>query len=101
MAIGVELQDERGGTIARLDDPWGLVNDIVASVEDDASSAYLRCIDPYGDTVFNRLQVPLLIEELERVSAWKANTKLRDDLVRFAQRVVDEGPHLYLKFIGD
>jgi hypothetical protein len=33
---------------------------------DDAHFVSLRFIDPYGDTLFNRLQVPVVLEELDQ-----------------------------------
>ena len=59
----------------------------------------LWALDPYGDAVFNKRQVPLLSAELDRLPASCAG-----DWVSQARRlcqVVERGTHLYLWFIGD
>jgi hypothetical protein len=70
---------------------------------DDLSFPVLRLIDPYDDTVFNRCQTRVLLEEWSRVEAkaresgehrhWR---EIRD----LAQKVAAE-PLRYLRFIGD
>jgi len=69
----------------------------------DASSYCLRFIDPYGDTVFNELQIPILIDELSI-----AINKLTDhEIVGFANEVINlvkkaqNKVHTYIKFYGD
>jgi len=69
----------------------------------DTSYNLLCYIDPYGDTVFNRLQMDVFLAEWERirrtaqtpeqVEAWAS--------VRELARKCGEEPHFYLRFIGD
>ncbi len=68
-----------------------------------ADEPFLGQIDWYGDTVFNRMQMPLFL------SAWGAvarrtktdeEAKLVDEIRALAERC-EAGVHLYLKFIGD
>ncbi len=59
----------------------------------------LRALDPYGDAVFNRRQMPLLLAELDRLPAvcggdWVGQAR---ELCRIVERRV----HQYLWFIGD
>jgi hypothetical protein len=67
-------------------------------------SVCLRFIDPYGQTVFNLLQLPVLLEELERVQRNTSATDLREhlklltSLVRKAQA---RGPHSFVTFAGE
>lgn len=59
----------------------------------------LWALTSYGDAVFNERQVPLLLSELDGISA-----DLRGDWVGQARgpcQVVERGMHLYLWFIGD
>ena len=98
--INIVKIDENGHVLAKCD-----VNFAELQVEFREIPQYvshhpmLFGIDEYGDTYFNRLQVPLLTSELERLTA--SHPKLRDqisELVAFARSV---GVHEYLKFIGD
>ena len=60
-------------------------------------------IDPYGDTSFNYLQWPYLINEFNQVSndihghITKISLK---NLIMFVEKIPKEN-HTYLKFIGD
>jgi hypothetical protein len=101
MGIDVELQDEAGSTLAKVGDPGSVLKQALPDV-DDASFACLRFIDPYGDAVFNGLQVKVLIDELQRVRptvSVEAQAFL-DEVARLAHQASAE-PHVYLKFIGD
>lgn len=64
MGVNLYMEDERGTRLAELLDPQGSVGWIVSLAAHD-ETACLRFIDPYGDTVFNQLQIPVLIRELE------------------------------------
>ena len=67
-----------------------------------ANSCCLRFIDLYGDTTFNRLQLPVLASELTDAAAGASNS-LRERvqaLVAFIKAAGKE-PHHYIKFIGD
>lgn len=58
------MQTEDGRTIERLGDARGSMAKFLAMVDADAT-ACLRFIDPYGDTLFNSLQLPVLESELK------------------------------------
>jgi hypothetical protein len=69
----------------------------------DASSCCLRFLDTTGDTIFNRLQAAVLLEELrelEDTGRSGAERQLLVELRGMAVRCVEE-PHLYLRFFGD
>jgi hypothetical protein len=70
--------------------------------EGDTSYARLRFIDRYGDTTFDRSQIPLLIQEIGRLRDGASNDVLEilDGVERLAQQALAE-PHAYLTFIGD
>jgi hypothetical protein len=63
MPIDVRLEDERGNPVATLDSPSWLTNWML-SCADLERTVCLRFIDPYGNTVFNRWQLRVLVEEL-------------------------------------
>jgi len=102
MGLNIILQDERGKTIDQISDPKNILHRLLPSVEDTTFQC-LRFIDWYGDTIFNRLQMELFLNELERITQ-KASTKKETNLLanirNLAQRCQNE-PHLYLKFCGD
>jgi hypothetical protein len=76
--------------------------------EGDTSYACLSLIDRYGNTYLDRSQMPLLIEEIDRLRAsndvpatyQRSLLEILDEIERMAQQALDE-PHLYLAFIGD
>jgi hypothetical protein len=96
--IDVRLQDERGKPEGAAD--VGIPFPVPTG---DTSYNLLCYIDPYGDTVFNGLQMDVFLSEWERirgaaqtpeqVEAW---TSIRD-----LARNCREEAHLYLRFIGD
>ena len=60
----------------------------------------LRFVDPYGNTVFNQLQIPDLIRELQQLSRGAGASETLDRMIELAQKSNGE-VHTYLKFIGD
>ena len=108
MGICVVLKDESGGRLRGLADPAGGTFDAAGDLDrvlpdDDNSFALLRYIDRYGDTVFNWMQMPDLLTDLDRLALVELKPVARRGLDRL--RVMAEqcraGPHLYLRFIGD
>jgi hypothetical protein len=65
----VTLNDEKGMPIREMVANPSVLDPLLASVEQDDSFRCLRYIDPYGDTVFNRLQMDHLLDELHMVIA--------------------------------
>jgi hypothetical protein len=103
MSVNVRLETERGECVAELEDPDGALGRVLSALE-TGESRYWRFIDPYGDTVFNRLQMEPFLIELDAIE----RRHLADTVVRqwlaglepLARRCRDE-VHLYLKFLGD
>jgi hypothetical protein len=102
MGIDVRLEDERGGVAAEAGDPDNLLARLLPPL-DDSSFACLRFIDPYGDTVFNNLQMNTLIDEIDRVLT-KATKAPERELLRKLRALAERCRaeiHMYLKFYGD
>jgi hypothetical protein len=102
MGVDVKWEDENGARLAEIPDPHKCISHLVLNT-DLAGTTCLQFIDPYGDTTFNRLQIPILIEELKSVANKVRDTGIRDHLLRvveLAEKSRDE-VHTYLKFIGD
>jgi hypothetical protein len=100
MPMRIVLQDERGQVVEAVEDATNLLASCLPDA--DSQSCCLKYIDVYGDTVFNRLQMNDLLEELEAVmSTAPAEVRsLLDRVAGLARRVAAE-PHYYLKFVGD
>jgi len=99
MPIDVEWQDERGVARARYDGP-PISGRLLERA--DVDSKCLRFIDPYGDTIFNQGQLPVLIAELEAAGARgiDGDTAAIQELITFLRHATDH-VHTYIKFIGD
>ena len=97
MSLVVKLEDDLG---ERAD--WIILHNVVPGRE-DATFPLLRCIDPFGKTVFNHLQMETFLEEWERVrdraadEAEKAAWQKIKDMAQTCQADRD----LYLRFVGN
>ncbi len=63
----------------------------------------LRFIGPYGDTVFNQSQIPVLLAELTWSAEAQSNAEVKAHLATVCQLVASaqDQLHTYIKFIGD
>ncbi len=99
MSILVELRDEHGNVLERMAE-W------VGSPSFDLDSddfPTLRYIDPYGNTVFNGLQMKPLIQEFGILRARASTDEQRrmvDRILAAAHRCA-KSQHTYLAFVGD
>ena len=103
MGLTIELQNEQGSSIApAIDDPTNALGALLPSENDD-SYQLLKYIDRYGSTIFNGIQMKSLIQDLLRLESRAAGSpaaQIVQSIVMLAHKC-DEGPHLYLNFIGD
>jgi len=96
--ISIFCVEENGLELAEFKDPRLL--DELLKTEVSGSGHCLRFIDNYGDTTFNQLQMPVLVQEL-RIAA-NSEPDLRERLESLAAFVESaNGVHTYVKFIGD
>jgi hypothetical protein len=98
MAIDVEIQDERGLTLAQYDGPpLGHQFTKIAP----PTGACFRFIVPWGDTTFNQEQIEVLKRELQdaAMDCPRAQLAQLKALSSFLEGAV--GAHVYVKFIGD
>jgi hypothetical protein len=101
MGMRLSLQDENGTILTNLEDPFGLVGRLLPQ-DDVHRYCLIGFIDPYGDTVFNRMQMPQLISE--PAFADGADRGLSGEghalkIPALAERCRDE-VHTYLRFLG-
>ncbi|MHB0999933.1 MAG: hypothetical protein ACYC27_11870 [Armatimonadota bacterium] len=103
MGINVVLQDEKCMDISET--VFDL-NDVVAlCLPSPSDNAYccVRFIDPYGDTIFNRIQAVVILDEWNRLRHSFADHSadvLWSDIRELIIRCTEE-PHTYLRFMGD
>ena len=97
--IGLQREDECGGVLAYFDE-----ESIPVEVLDLApgDSKCVRFIDPYGDTVFNQLQLPVLIGELEQMIQSSASDEFRRRVTSVVSFLAgSRDVHQYVRFVGD
>jgi len=103
MSIEVLLEDERGNAVSvAVFDAAGIIARSIPDLADVRCSC-VRFINPYGDTVFNTLQAPVLLAEWDRLrAAFEAEgaAGLWENVRELVARCADD-PHLYVRFIGD
>jgi hypothetical protein len=103
MGLDIELRDEFGGRVEGIGDPKNLLAGLLPQAEKSGAYPMLAGIDPYGDTVFNRIQMPRFLFEWVDVVAGARSEEDRElvlEIARMARRCAAE-VHTYLKFIGD
>ncbi len=104
MGIDAEWVDEDHEVLAQRVDPQGHLSRLAGSVwPSQFSSACLRFIDPYGDTVFNQSQLPVLRQELHDYARDAADPAIRahlQEVIQSIDRAVGR-VHTYIKFVGD
>ena len=106
-AIVVRVVDEVGRPIDVADPIDGTFN--LASEFDrlipffDSRFRCLGVVDPWGDTVFNQVQMPYLLEDLDRLDLKGATETQREGIrrLRLMAEHCRDNVHLYVKFIGD
>jgi hypothetical protein len=69
----------------------------------DQSFSFLQYVDPYGNTVFNGLQMPEVQKELELLIGKASSDEQRATLGRVRDLAVNcqKKPHMFLRFRED
>jgi hypothetical protein len=102
MGIDVKRETERGEQQDEVLDSKGLLPLLLSRCR-DRQWRLIQYIDPYGNTVFNQLQIPALLDELSRLKGHAES----DDERAFLKAVIDlvertkDRVHTYVKFYGD
>ena len=98
----VVWEDENGNELGRFDDP-GFVAALLPSEGEPSTTAVLRFVDPYGDTVLNQAQLLELLAEVEARRAEITDLSTRralDGLIQFLTPCAGQ-VHTYVRVIGD
>jgi len=103
MGIEIVLEDANGGKISSLEDPENILHRVLPA-QDDQKFQCLNRVDWYGDTTFNRYQIPILRQELRYLTDTEGMSLGEQNFIKeldsLAARALSE-PHFYLKFYGD
>jgi hypothetical protein len=101
MGIDLFVKDERGNVLASLPDT-GVFADLSTLMCRQSGSCCLRFIDPAGDTCFNQLQRPVLLEEFRQLLPSISNARAKDHISKIADLLRDAtNAHVYFWFVGD
>ena len=100
MGLDAYLEDEFGGELDLFIDDGGVL--AAAIPAGDPGYPMLRYVDVEGVTAFNRLQLAVVIPELEKLSenAPPDAKHALSRVLKMARKAVAE-PHLYLSLLGD
>ena len=97
MSLVVKLEDDLG---ERSD--WIMLHGVIPS-RGEKNFPFLRCIDLYGKTVFNHLQMESFLEEWERIRDRAHDESQQDAWQKVKNMAVacQVDRDLYLKFVGN
>ena len=100
MGIDVRLETERAEQLGEsvYDSPGSYLSQALAT----AQGSCVSYIDPSGNTIFNHLQLPVVIAELQKHQS-TLPSHLRDHVEKVLAllRTGLDRPHVYARFIGD
>jgi hypothetical protein len=101
----IKLEDERGEIIEALKIHIGEVFRLIdknMSEEELSKTFCLQFIDPWGDTIFNRVQIGILIKEFENLFD-KCQTKEEREKTRSIITFISKAEelHTFVRFYGD
>jgi hypothetical protein len=101
MGVNVYIEDERGERLRAVTDPQKCLKTKLDNV--GPSVRLLQYVDPYGDAVFNYLQAPDVLFDLDTLMEQDTDASALRQLanVREIVALVGRSRHLYVRFSGD
>jgi hypothetical protein len=102
MGINVVHETESAAEIAGIEDSEHGFSQFLLHA-DIANTVCLKFIDPFGDTIFNQKQIPILADELSRLITLANNDKeaiLLKAIAELVKSSIDQ-VHTYIRFVGD
>jgi len=102
MGLNIVLENEQGQQIEKIIDSSNLLLAIIKNSK-LPDSFCMRYIDPYGDTVFNKIQMDQFLIELSQLQKLSKNTKDHELLAKIRALALrcQQELHLYIKIYGD
>jgi len=102
MGIDVRVETESGEVQDEVLDDLNLTEKLLPDRE-DGTSPCLRFVDPFGDTVFNQIQIPHVVTELEKRlrGVPKAELKTHCEAILRAVKAAAGEEHTYVRFSGE
>jgi hypothetical protein len=102
MGIDVRVETESGEVQDEVLDDENLTEKLLPDRE-DGTSPCLRFVDPFGDTVFNQIQIPLVVAELEKRlrTPAKPDLKAHCEAILTAVKATVGEEHTYVRFSGE
>ena len=102
MGIDVRVETESGEVQDEVLDDGNLTEKLLPDRE-DVTSPCLRFVDPFGDTLFNQMQIPLVVRELEHRlrGSSKSDVKAHCEAILTAVRAATGEEHTYVRFSGE
>jgi len=99
----LEILNEDGEVLHRLDERLQRFNLVLWHTDDWGDSHCLRYVDPYSDTIFNRLQQLRILEELQALRGQVQSTEEAESVaaVEAFVKLATSVPHQYLRFVGE
>jgi hypothetical protein len=102
MGIDLRVESESGEVQDEILDDNNLTEKLLPD-HDDTASPCLRYVDRDGDTVFNQLQLPVLLQELENRlrAARKPDLKNHGTALLNLLKSAQDQDHTYVRFSGE
>ena len=102
MGIDIRVESESGEVQDEILDDNNLTEKLLPE-HDDTTSPCLRYVDHDGDTVFNQLQLPVLLQELETRlrAARKPDLKSHGTELLNLIKSAQGQDHTYVRFSGE
>jgi|GEM_PF-5805135 len=100
--IGVDLVDSELKVVSKYDQNFRNIYDHLArKTYQNSEYPFLSTIDPYSYTLYNALQVPLLVEELQKLASEDEDTELKAAVEKLVEYLETVSVHCFIRFIGD
>ena len=102
VGVSVHWRDEHGTDLGEVLDPQMSLSQHIQSSPWSETSC-LRFVNPYGDTVFNQRQMPVLVRELESSLVAVTDAGIRQQIAEVVRllKKAEGHTHTYAWFIGD
>jgi hypothetical protein len=103
MPISAQLVSERGEVVEEVYDEQSRLTALIEAVPQFDTTHCIQYMNPYGDTIFNSMQLARFLDEWKMVEE-QADSTEEKELVAAVQRLAmlaEEENHMYLKFVGD